>query len=206
MWGGSSDYCERFSKETWSLSRGLFGTCLLVNGGENRVSCSWEEQPGLAVPVRSLRGSDRGNGASGSLFSRLPRWLLVFLPQSSLGRETARLPALRGAAPCCHPQPLGSGTPPSSVQLTCLCWSVRPGWWCQPSTSIRRPFQLTAGLSGPGAGHTEVLLHVAEQREAQGGGGPSRGAGRGANLPCPLCPRCCCFFKRKRKKTAQRHK
>lgn len=92
--------------------------------------------------------------------------------------------------------PAGRGCSPSS------------GWWCHPPTSTC-PWSRQRG--GAQAGQAEMLLH--EDKSGDGRGimgtlwGHHRLLGAGLTLPpCPLCPRCCCFFKRKRKKTAQRHK
>lgn len=91
-------------------------------------------------------------------------------------------------------------------------WSPSLGWWCHPPPSTC-PLSWQRGRTW--ARWAEVLLHEDGVGGWQGHHGDIaetlwghlRLPGMGLTLPpCPLCPRCCCFFKRKRKKTAQRHK
>lgn len=170
--------------------------------------CSWEEQPGITVPAHFPRGSDTGSGASGSLFYCFPTLLLVFLPQSSCEGDS---PTLRGAVPRCYPQPLSlqrAANVPLLVYEPVLVVSTFTGTCALASDGGAAWAERAEGLLHAAGAGVRRGCEVGSLRDALRSCGVRCGvpAGCRVNLPCPLCPRCCCFFKRKRKKTAQRHK
>lgn len=91
------DIVKSSAEKPGPLNQDLFGTCFLLNGGENPCIL----QPGLTIPIRFLQGSDRGNRAAGSLVTASPEG-----SSCSSGKQSA--PTLGAVLHCC-PQPLGVG-------------------------------------------------------------------------------------------------